>query len=116
MIRPSEAISKVAKSTVELAKGVAEGVGVAVKGAVNWASKKLEEVAKESDKGLGPYGSQATSAPSDFDPIASGVYSGQPLQDTSNNRNAKERSEERKKSEVSEEDKEKAIEDGLGVH
>lgn len=45
---------------------------VAVDGAIAWVEKKAEALSSESDNN-GPYTSPATCAPSDLDPIASGV-------------------------------------------
>jgi hypothetical protein len=51
---------------------VAHSVKTAVDGAFAWAEKKARELSSASDS-TGPYTSQATCAPSDLDPIASGV-------------------------------------------
>jgi hypothetical protein len=51
---------------------VAHSVKAAVDGAFAWAEKKAEKLSSAPDS-TGPYTSQATCAPSDLDPIASGV-------------------------------------------
>ncbi|KAF2477815.1 uncharacterized protein BDR25DRAFT_338554 [Lindgomyces ingoldianus] len=46
--------------------------------AVSWAEEKFEKLSVEQGQGVGPYASPATCAPSDLDPIASGVLPAMP--------------------------------------
>lgn len=50
---------------------------MAVDGALEWAEKKAEQLGEETDD-TGPYASPATCAPTDLDPIASGVLPAMP--------------------------------------
>ena len=60
-------------SAAKAAVDIAKGVETAVIEAVAWAEKKVDELGKKEEGGVGPYASPATCAPSELDPIAGGV-------------------------------------------
>lgn len=60
------------QSAAEVVEEVVHGVKTVVDGAIAWAEKKADQLSSKSDS-TGPYTSPATCAPSDLDPIASGV-------------------------------------------
>lgn len=64
-------------SVAGVAKGVVRGVKTAVDEAVAWAEKKGGNLSA-ADDGTGPYASPGTCAPSDLDPIASGILPAMP--------------------------------------
>jgi hypothetical protein len=72
--------TEIAAKVVEAA---VHGMKVAVEGAVAWAEKKVEELGSKTDN-TGPYASPATCAPSDMDPISSGVLPAMPSQQNEN--------------------------------
>ncbi|KAH5683181.1 hypothetical protein HBI21_037280 [Parastagonospora nodorum] len=59
-------------SAAEVVEEVVHGVKTVFDGAIAWAEKKADQLSSGSDS-TGPYTSPATCAPSDLDPIASGV-------------------------------------------
>lgn len=61
-------------STLKAAEEVAKGVKSVVDEAVAWAEEKVGKLSAKEEDGTGPYGSPATCAPSDLDPIATGIY------------------------------------------
>jgi hypothetical protein len=77
------------QSAAKAVEEVAHGVKAAVNGAMVWVEKKAEALSSESG-GTGPYTSQATCAPSDLDPIASGVLVAMSTQETSGMRGSME--------------------------
>jgi len=60
------------QSAAAVVEEVVHGVKTAVDEAIAWAEKKVDELSSGSDS-TGPYTSPATCAPSDLDPIASGI-------------------------------------------
>lgn len=91
------------ESAAKAVEAAVHGMRAAVEGAVAWAEKKVEELGSKADN-TGPYTSPATCAPSDMDPIASGVLPAMPPQQTEN---ASERVRERDGEENSDEGAEK---------
>ncbi|KAF1916253.1 hypothetical protein BDU57DRAFT_516246 [Ampelomyces quisqualis] len=67
------------ESAAKAVEVVVHGMKVAVDGAITWAEKKVEKLGSNTDN-TGPYTSPATCAPSDLDPIASGVLPAMSLQ------------------------------------
>jgi hypothetical protein len=59
-------------TAVKALEDVAHGVKVTVEEVFAWAEEEVEKLGKQSDD-TGPYASPATCAPSDSDPIGSGV-------------------------------------------
>jgi hypothetical protein len=88
------------ESAAKAVEVVVHGVKVAVDGTIAWAEKKVEELGSTTDN-IGPYTSPATCAPSDLDPIASGVLPAMPLQQENG---AKEREGEKNEHEDGEEE------------
>jgi hypothetical protein len=65
-------LSNAATSAKQIAGDVAQGVKTAVGEAVAWAEAKADKLSAKEEDGVGPYGSVATCAPSDFDAISTG--------------------------------------------
>lgn len=85
--RSAEEKPRASPSVGHVVDGVVNGVKAAIDGVLTWAEDKVEELGAEPED-TGPYSSPALCAPSDLDPIASGVLPAMPSAE-----NAVERSE-----------------------
>lgn len=78
---PSEQPSRGTATAAKALEDVTHGVKVAVEEVFAWAEEKVEKLGRQSDD-TGPYTSPATCAPSDLDPIESGVLAAVPKQES----------------------------------
>lgn len=69
----------------QVVDGVVNGVKAAIDGVLTWAEEKVEELGAEQED-TGPYSSPALCAPSDLDPIASGVLPAMPSRNVGEHR------------------------------
>ncbi|KAF2853676.1 hypothetical protein T440DRAFT_389173, partial [Plenodomus tracheiphilus IPT5] len=76
--------SDVPQSVGQVVDGVVNGVKSAIDGVISWAEEKVEGLSAEQDN-TGPYSSPALCAPSDLDPIASGILPAMPSETTHEN-------------------------------
>jgi len=74
---PAEDKTHASPSVGHVVDGVVSGVKAAIDGVLTWAEDKVEELGAEPED-TGPYSSPALCAPSDLDPIASGVLPAMP--------------------------------------
>ncbi|KAH9861860.1 hypothetical protein J1614_011613 [Plenodomus biglobosus] len=73
---PSDHADK-SQSVGHVVDEVVHGVKAAIDGVLSWAEDKVEGLSAKQDD-TGPYSSPALCAPSDMDPIASGILPGMP--------------------------------------
>lgn len=81
--QPSVAFGQPSHGTATAVKAledVAHGVKVTVEEVFAWAEEKVEKLGAQKDD-AGPYTSHATIAPSDLDPIGSGLLAAVPQQE-----------------------------------